>query len=114
MSSVQVSGIESAIAGIKRRSFVTSIRVKAECAVTAAEIEQTAKLLVAVDTGKLKNSIRTEDKGGVEILFHVSANTDYAIHQEFGTSRMRGRAFLRPAVLASKIGHIERIKQALG
>ena len=49
----------------------------------------------AVDTGKLLNSFEI----GLEASLkgYVLANTTYAKHLEFGTSKMQERPFLRPA-----------------
>ena len=56
-----------------------------------------------VVTGFLKNSIYT--KKIRERLYEVRAGAEYAVHLEFGTSRMAARPFWRPA-LARIVGKI--------
>ena len=57
----------------------------------------------ASDTGRLANSI-THDviKEGNSFIGRVIASTEYAIHLEFGTSKMEHRPFLRPALNESE------------
>lgn len=50
---------------------------------TAQTVEMTAKNLVPVDTGALRNSIDTSGSG---LTYDIVASTDYARHIEFGTS----------------------------
>lgn len=49
---------------------------------TSNKIERTAKELVPVDTGDLKNSI-TAKGGGLK--YEITADTDYAAYIEYGT-----------------------------
>jgi HK97 gp10 family phage protein len=50
------------------------------------------------DTGQLDNSIETNRVEPLKV--EVSANAPYAAALEFGTSKMRERPFMRPAVKA--------------
>ena len=53
----------------------------------------------ATDTGRLVNSIYHDvENRGREIIGIVGAGVDYAIHLEFGTSKMAARPFLQPAL----------------
>jgi len=58
------------------------------------KIVDTAKQLVPVDTGNLKESIHFEGQGASKQLFAE----DYAIFVETGTSRMSPHPFITPAV----------------
>jgi len=53
----------------------------------------------ASDTGRLVNSISQDVvREGRNFVGRVIASTDYAIHLEFGTSKMAARPFLQPAL----------------
>jgi HK97 gp10 family phage protein len=61
-----------------------------------------AKRLAPVDTGRLRSSITHEVGGDSEgIAARVGTNVEYAPHLEYGTSRMKARPFLRPALQAA-------------
>ncbi len=73
-------------------------------------VENDAKRFVAVDTGRLRSSITheiTESKN--EIKGVVGTNVNYAIAQEYGTSKQSGQAYLRPALAKN----LSKIKQML-
>lgn len=57
----------------------------------------------AVVTGMLRTSITSNvKKSGQQVIGQIIANsfdnTDYAVHLEFGTSKMRPRPFMQPAL----------------
>ena len=57
--------------------------------------ETSAKAHAPVDTGRLRNSIEHHAEGDDTMV--VETNVEYAIYQEFGTSRQRGTPFVRPS-----------------
>lgn len=61
----------------------------------AFDIEANAKTIVPVDTGTLKNSIRSEFPSPTKAI--IAPHTDYAIYVELGTQKMRARPYMRPA-----------------
>jgi HK97 gp10 family phage protein len=61
----------------------------------AFDVEATAKTLVPVDTGMLKNSIMTEEVSPTSMI--VAPHTEYAAYVEWGTVKMAARPYLRPA-----------------
>ncbi len=82
-------------------------KLKKEVALTAYQkiekgcimIESDAKRLVRVLTGNLMNSITHEvEVVGKEIIGRTGTNVNYAIPQEFGTSKMSAQPYLRPAL----------------
>jgi len=62
-----------------------------------------AKAGVPVRSGELQRSIekKVEDKG-VKVIGSVYTDSPYANFVEFGTSRMRARPFMRPAIELGK------------
>ena len=67
----------------------------------AGEIVSTAaRLLVPVDTGRLRNSIEyqvaLQDQ---EVI--IGSPVEYAPHQELGTSKMKAQPYLKPGMLKS-------------
>jgi hypothetical protein len=67
-------------------------------AFTAVTVRKAAREAVRVDTGELRNSIRTEKVGEGER--EVSANTEYAAAQEYGRPDLPNYGFtpyVRPA-----------------
>ena len=56
--------------------------------------ERDAKVLAPVDTGNLRNSITSDIRGLTGV---VGPTANYAIHQEYGTSRMGPQPFMGPA-----------------
>lgn len=65
------------------------------------KVQSSAKDLVPVDTGILKNSIKTDfDEDRREGRIYTSV--EYAPHVEYGTRKMKGKAFLRPAFNLNK------------
>ena len=70
----------------------------------ARKVENRAKQLCPVDTGRLRSSISMSapqtERGSVTI--HVGTNVEYAPFLEYGTSRMSARPFLEPALAAGK------------
>lgn len=61
---------------------------------TAYAIEGTAKVLCAVDTGNLVNSISTDV---ANMTAEIGPTADYGVFVELGTSRMPGQPFMAPA-----------------
>ena len=89
---------------------------QARAALTAGglPIQTAAAQKAAVDTGTLRRSIHTEtaetSNGAVA---RVGTNVDYALDQEFGTSRMRGQPYLRPAYDEQKAAALKEMHRAL-
>lgn len=65
----------------------------------ALEVMKDAKQFAPVDTGNLRRSITATGDG---TDWQVGTNVEYAVYQEFGTSRMRAQPFLGPALNAAK------------
>lgn len=59
-------------------------------------IEREAKKIVPVDTGRLKNSIKTQQIEENEV--EVGTNVEYAVDVEFGSPNRRPKPYLFPAL----------------
>ena len=60
------------------------------------QIEDSARSLVPVDTGRLRNSLHHEVKGFT--LRVGSRDVEYSMYVEYGTSRSPAQPYLRPAI----------------
>ena len=97
-------GADLAESGLKAHNRAVQVVQK-----VAADVTADAKSFAPVDTGNLKNSIGYDlfNKGG-EVGAEIGPTASYAIHQEFGTSRMVApQPFLNPA-FDRHIGNFER------
>lgn len=76
------------------------------------DVEARAKMVVPVDTGNLKNSIRSdfENDGFTGI---VSTNVEYAIYVELGTAKRPATPYMTPAAEAVRPGFIKAMEQLL-
>lgn len=88
---------------------------RAEAAVTKAleDIVNIAQNRVRVDTGNLKNSIQSEAESPLSGTVGPRG-VDYDYFQEYGTSLMAGRAYMRPA--AEQVGpqFLSAMRQIIG
>lgn len=73
------------------------------------DVEAQAKTRVRVDTGNLKNSLRSDfvSDGYTGI---VGTNVEYAAYVEFGTVRMSARPYLTPAADAVRPSFIKAME----
>lgn len=91
-----------------------AIEAKNEAVVRALETiglvaERYAKEYAPVDTGRLRNSISHETNSD-ESAVYIGTNVEYAPYQEFGTYKMPGTPFLRPAI-ENHLGEYKQIVQ---
>ena len=54
--------------------------------------------LAPVDTGRLRDSITHEVDESEEAVY-VGTNVEYAVYQEYGTSKMKPHPFLKPGIM---------------
>lgn len=88
-----------------------SAAVADEVRKTCFDIEATAKMKVAVDTGNLMNSIVADVDG---LNGTVSTGVDYAAHQEYGTHKMPAHPYMTPAAEAAYPDFVAGVRKALG
>lgn len=65
-----------------------------------------------IRTGRLRNSI-THEVHRDEQAVYVGASVNYAKFVEFGTSRMKARPYLKPAIVEHKEEYKELVEEAL-
>lgn len=79
------------------------LRTERELVVLGITVQNEARRLCPVDTGRLRSSIITSglqrDSRGAYV--EVGTNVEYAGHVEFGTRFMRAQPYIRPALLAA-------------
>lgn len=97
-SGVKVSGDAELVAKLRRLAGkATPAQARAALLAGGLPIQTAAVQKAAVLTGTLRRSIHTEAAETSDgAVARVGTNVEYAIHQEFGTSRMSGQPFLRP------------------
>lgn len=75
------------------------IETAADLSRLGLDIQNRARELCPVDTGRLRSSIRAVDgKDATGVYVDVGTNVEYAPHVEFGTSRMPAQPYMRPAL----------------
>jgi HK97 gp10 family phage protein len=86
---------------IKALRLMTNLDVPINEAATeyTHKVVEDAKMIVPVKTGRLRNNIRSYNRGNSHI---VEANTEYAGYVEFGTSRQNPQPYLFPSLLYNK------------
>jgi len=126
VASVEIIGLDRLLIRIKQIQDNLNPVVEAELKEMAEAIRDLAKIFVPIETGSLQKSIRLQShtkSGGLHSI-GVSAGgyvtnpksgrmVDYAIHVEFGTSRMMPRPFMRPALDMCKRTVTKLIKEGL-
>lgn len=69
----------------------------------AVRVDNTAKRLCPVDTGRLRASITWRLEHDAQgLLAVIGTNVEYAPHVEFGTIYMAAQPFLRPALESAR------------
>ena len=87
-------------------------QIEAALAAVGMTAETYAKELCPVDTGRLRNSITHETAAGEKAVY-IGTNVEYAQFVEGGTSRMKARPYLRPAIVNHVDEYKTLVKQAL-
>jgi len=87
-------GLARALGGLR-------LRTERDLTVLGLRVQNRARELCPVDTGRLRSSIQTSglQRDGRGAYIKVGTNVFYAGFVEFGTSRMPAQPYLRPALL---------------
>ena len=96
---VQLEGIKELEADIKQLAKKFPGSFKEQVKESGRAVQRNAIKFAPKDTGNLRKSI---SEGGFELqddgnTAEVSANTNYAAHVEFGTSKQSAQPYLGPA-----------------
>lgn len=94
--------------------FLDALPEQIEQALTAIGLtaESYAKQECPVDTGRLRNSITHAVESGEKAVY-IGTNVEYAAFVELGTSRMKPRPYLKPAVTEHTAEYKSLAEQAL-
>lgn len=76
----------------------------------AQTVCESAKSLCPVDTGLLQSSINVQPAGNTAV---ISADTEYAVFVEFGTSKMAAQPYLVRPLFTNTQGNIVAIAEAI-
>ncbi len=86
--------------------------IPAALAAGALLIQNDAKNKAPYLTGTLRRSIHTEKVSNTEVK--VGTNVEYASYQEYGTSKMAARPYLRPAFDNNRQKVLDKISEVWG
>lgn len=105
---IQVKGAAQVVKKLKEKADLEKIRQIV--ALNGAELHQKAQKAAPVDTGQLRRSIQLDiTRNGMTAV--VSANTEYAAYQEYGTRKMAAQPFLRPSLNTQGKKFIQDLKR---
>ena len=103
MATVTVKNLGRLQAKLKKLDPLTREAILTGVNLAGLLVEGTAKNIVPVDTGELRDSINTNSKAipsGAEAT--VGTNKEYALYVELGTSKMQAQPYLKPALQKNK------------
>lgn len=74
-------------------------------------IQNSAKFKAPYRTGTLRRSIHTEMRSNTQAV--VGTDVEYAVYQEFGTSKMKAHPYLRPALDENRGKVLDKINEVI-
>lgn len=81
---------------------------------TGDRIQKRAKKAAPYETGELRRSIKvTRARSRKVISVEITAESDHAVFQEYGTTRNPARPFMRPALHAEIPAFMEDLNEVL-
>ena len=112
---VDVRGDGELVAKLKRLAAkATPAQARAALMAGGLPIQTAAAQKARVKTGTLRRSIHTEaEETAKGAVARVGTNVEYAPAQEFGTSRMSGQPYLRPAFDEKRGEALKEIERVL-
>ena len=100
---IKIEGLQDALSDVSEEAQAFLVEADRRIKIAGVRMEAYAKELSPVDTGWLRRNIR-HDQAAPFLEAGVTASTadqpddDYASYQEYGTSRMQARPYMRPAM----------------
>ena len=110
---VKLEGIEDLIRKVRSYQVIKKEAIRIALVRGALKVELAAKEMCAVDTGRLRGSITTDQRYIQKYLVKVGTNVDYGPYVEFGTKKMDARPYLFPAFFMFEGEIIKDIKKIL-
>ena len=98
---VQIKGLDDLLKNYDRRSKAVDVAGIVNRGATI--VQSQARALSPEDTGALIQSIKVEPgNGSTSATAAVSTDKEYAAYQEYGTSKMAAKPYMRPGALIAK------------
>ena len=95
---------DAMMAALRGRMDEWKIRSERDLIRVGLQVQNYARELCPVDTGRLRASIQMESgRDGLGPWVTIGTNVEYAPYVEFGTRYMAPQPYLRPAVLMARI-----------
>lgn len=97
--SFQITGLNELVTELAAEATQAVARARGVVQASAARVKATAKQLVPVDSGELRDSITYETRlhqGGAE--GEIGPTARHGVFVEWGTSKMAPQAFMGPAL----------------
>ena len=109
MMNMTVSGVEKYVSRCMAASVATEVMQPSALKKSGLLVERRAKQIVKqkniIDTSNLFNNINTHDpvhESATEASIEIVSEVEYSIFNEYGTSQMAARPYMRPALDETK------------
>jgi HK97 gp10 family phage protein len=106
--------VEDFLASLEQYDETVKDGLKTELKKCALAVQRDAKKETPVDTGRLRGSIVTDTSNIEKYECEIGTNVEYAPYVEYGTYKMNGKPFLRPAYHTNTKKLIQKVKNILG
>lgn len=93
---IKFEGVDELIAKINKQPVAIKLEAGKIIQTTALSVEKTASSLAPVDTGYLRQHIKSRKIN--DLSAEVVSSAEYSIYLEMGTRKMAPKPFMRPAV----------------
>src|SRR5690606_28006466 len=101
-------GFQELVKALENFTSETIHKIGLQTEISAIKIQNEARRLAPIRDGFLHGSIVVLPVGW-NLVKDIVARKDYAVHQEFGTVKMKGKPFMRPAYSKEEENYRKRI-----